>query len=113
MYSIPHRLLAILLRRNLLKDHTTVESLLSGEEIVIALVDNASDMPVIEASIPKGTSLISGRPASCDAISAYVQRRALDYGLPAGITHYAWRRSAGTRMAEAKGPDKAREMLGK
>lgn len=90
----------MLLRRKLLKDHESVESLLTGTEVHVRIADKATDLPVIEAAVSKGTSLIEGRPASCDAISAYVQRRALDYGLPAGITHYAWRRSAGTRVGQ-------------
>lgn len=95
MYSIPHRLLAILLRRDLLQDYSDLTQLLGDNKRLIKIKDSALDLPVVCAVEPKGVSIISGRPSSSDKISAYIQRRALDYGLPPGITHYAWRRSAG------------------
>lgn len=95
MYSIPHRLLGIALRRGLLKDYTSLSDLLGDNKKSIQFIPDAMEFPVICAVEPKGANIIRERPATCDAISAYVQRRALDYGLPAGITHYAWRRSAG------------------
>lgn len=112
MFSLPHRFLGIMLSRGILADHDPSESLLSGTDIHIGIKEEAAALPVVCASVPKGVGLDLNKPASCDAISAYVQRRALDFGLPAGITHYAWRRSAGTNVAEATSAEKAREFLG-
>jgi len=95
IYSIPHRLLALLLRRGYLQDHDSVDSLLSGTEVSIATKESAQDKPIVATAMPQGVGLDQDHAATCDAISAYVQRRARDFGLPIGITHYAWRRSAG------------------
>lgn len=72
-----------------------MNELLSDDKKLIAIKDEAMDLPVVCAVGPKGVEVLLDKPASSAAISTYVQRRALDYGLPAGITHYAWRRSAG------------------
>lgn len=83
MFSIPHRILAILIDRNYLADYASMNELLNDNKFNIKIKDSAKDQPVVLATGAKGMGLLS-TPASCDAISAYVQRRAMDYGLPSG-----------------------------
>lgn len=102
----------MLLQRGHLQHHSTLQSLLDGDDINIAIKAEALELPVILASGPKGGSLDPQKAASGEAITAYLRRRALNMGLPPGITHYAWRRTAGTNIARALGPDAARDALG-
>jgi len=129
LYSIPHRILAMFLQRGYLARHDTLDSLLSGDEAYIALKDAAKDKPLICCGTPRGNKVIKDEPMPAEGISGYVERSCVMFGLPTGITHYAWRRSAGkyhhkdfnevqlifhqgTAVAEALGADNARKFLG-
>jgi hypothetical protein len=56
--SIPHRILAILLSRNLLKNYTLAEEgvnkLLDGSEMRITIKPEATALPVFLAAKPRG-----------------------------------------------------------
>ncbi|EGP86319.1 uncharacterized protein MYCGRDRAFT_109711 [Zymoseptoria tritici IPO323] len=110
-YSLGHRLLALALRRGLLQDYNTVEELCNDDKVNITFKPEARDLPIVFASSPKGLEL-QKRPAASNAISNYMQRACLSFGLPAGITLYAWRRSAGTNFKDAINADAARGLLG-
>lgn len=56
-YSLGHRLLALALRRNYLRDYTTVDALLSDNKVNIAFKPKILDRPVVCASTPKVRSL--------------------------------------------------------
>lgn len=47
------------------------------------------------ADILQGTNIIKGKAMLASGLTSYLQRRALDFGLPPGVTMYIWRRSAG------------------
>lgn len=112
-YSLGHRLLALAIRRGYLADYETLHNLLEDDKINIAFKAAALNRPVVCASSPKvcsydpakyrrtdlskGLEVSETVPASSNAISQYMQRAALSFGLAPGITLYAWRRSAGTR----------------
>lgn len=115
MYSIPHRILAIALRRGILADYDDLDSLLKyGKDALINInfKEEALELPVILAAMPKGTDLLPNKPGAAHGISDYIQRIALSLGFPPGLTHYAWRRSAATNMARTIGTEATREMMG-
>lgn len=115
MYSIPHRIMAIALRRGLLEDYQDLDSALdSGEGALtnIRIKQEALELPVVLAAEPKGFALIPGKAGSANGISDYLQRVALRCGYPRGMTHYAWRRSFATNAARELGVDQARLAMG-
>jgi hypothetical protein len=112
MYSLPHRILAVLIRRRYLRDHHTVRSLIDGQEVQIHIKHEAMLLPVICQAGPKGLDIFPEKALSAISVSTYMSKRAMDFGLPAHITFYAWRRSAATNVGELLGADKARAFLG-
>ena len=54
--SIPHRILVILLRRDLLADHQSIESLMAGRELFIRLKEGFSDLPLFPPQGRKETA---------------------------------------------------------
>ncbi|PSK51867.1 hypothetical protein B9Z65_3134 [Elsinoe australis] len=90
-FSIPHRLLAILIRRKMLSDHTTAASFLSGTEQRIAIKQSALSLPVVCADKIAGRGLDERRAIFASDISAFFQRRVVAFGLPPNVTPYAWR----------------------
>ncbi|KIV91937.1 hypothetical protein PV10_06424 [Exophiala mesophila] len=109
--SIPHRILVILLRRNGLKDHSTLESLLSGRERFISIKDEMLPKPVCRAGGPRGLS-ITEEALGADSMSQYLQQHAMQAGYPSNITMYAWRRKAGSQWSRTQGSEKAKAMMG-
>lgn len=109
--SVPHRMLAELLRRNLLVDANDVTGLLANNnELNVRIKPEAMDTPVFLSAGPGGRNLTEEAMAS-ENLTAYMSRRALIAGYPDGATMYAWRRGAGTRVALQHGADAARSFL--
>lgn len=108
-FSIPHRLLTILLRRGLLKDYSSVEELFDGGLSNISIKPDALEQPMLFAVKARGFGL-TDRPMRADSFSPYMSMVARRCGLGHG-TMYAWRNKAGTEVARAAGADKARYFL--
>ncbi|SMR48162.1 unnamed protein product [Zymoseptoria tritici ST99CH_1E4] len=112
LFSLPHRLLALALRRGFLAHYDTVDELLKDTRTKITFKPMAMKQPVVLANSPKGIDLISGKPARASGLTTYLQRIALDFGLPPNVTMYIWRRSAGTTVGRALGDTSAKGFLG-
>ena len=108
--SLPHRLLALLLKRNFLLDYESTEpgvvsKLLSGEEYRIKLRPEATEKLVFLKARPRGLSLVEDEPMSAHALSDYLNKSSRSAGLisPRGAmsaTFYAWRQSAANKLDE-------------
>ncbi|KAL8918763.1 MAG: hypothetical protein Q9208_007160 [Pyrenodesmia sp. 3 TL-2023] len=109
-FSLPHRLLTIALRRNLLQDCASVEDLFTGRLLNIAIKPEALDQPVFLAPTKGGVGLLPGIPLMADTFTSYMRKVAQRCGLERG-TMYAWRRKAATEVARAAGADNARLFL--
>ncbi|KAI7200887.1 hypothetical protein KC316_g2515 [Hortaea werneckii] len=105
--SIPHRILVILLRRKLLAEHETLESLLAGNELVIKLKDGSADQPLFLASRPQGLG-VTDQPMSVAGLAGYLTTRAKWAGFSEGVSPYSWRAKALTTTREASGASTAR-----
>ena len=107
-FSLPHRLLTILIRRGLLRDISSVEELFNNELMNVAIKPEAMDYPVFLKSM-SGQILLDS-PLNTNGFSHYMKKVAIRCGLGTG-TMYAWRNKAATETARAVGPDKARMFL--
>jgi hypothetical protein len=105
--SIPHRILVILLRRKLLVDHDTVDSLLKGTEYRIKVRPESADEPLF-FGLKLGRQELSEEPMSTSAIHEYLKIRAQWAGFSAGVSFYSWRTKALTTAVEASGMRMAR-----
>ncbi|KAI9800898.1 MAG: hypothetical protein M1833_003035 [Piccolia ochrophora] len=111
--SVPHRLLIILLRRQAMKDYSTIEQLLAGDQRNILVKDGFLDKPVLLAGGPRGLSLKDqDSPMTAEALTDYLSRRGRNYGYTKDISMYAWRRRTATEFTDELGRDQARAMLG-
>jgi hypothetical protein len=117
--SIPHRLLAILMTRGLLRDYEAtkddVHRLINGIESTIRIKQEASDLPVFLRANPRGFGLTS-YPMRSEALSQYLKSKARQVGLVTNtdsldFSIYAWRRAASNKMEDAKGLDATRTLM--
>jgi len=74
--SLPHRLLVILLRRGLLEDHTSIDSLLNGNEHRVRIKDDALELPVFYGAQQNGLYICT-KPLAVSALTAYMKRRTM------------------------------------
>ena len=85
--SIPHRLLALLLNRRLLKDYLPtkddVRKLLTSKESIIRIKSSAERLPVFLKSKSRGLGLTES-PMPAEALSQYLLSRTRQIGLIAG-----------------------------
>lgn len=107
-FSLPHRLLTILIRRGLLRDYTTVEELFNGQDVNVIIKPEGLDQPVLLKG--KSHGYLQDSPHNASGFTIYMKKVALRCGLGNG-TMYAWRNKAATEVARAVGPDKARMFL--
>ncbi|EME43751.1 hypothetical protein DOTSEDRAFT_23880 [Dothistroma septosporum NZE10] len=112
MYSIPHRLLALAFRHGYVKDFEDVDELFASSKTKINFKPDIQKRPVICAAKSKGLDIIVNRPAGSQALTNYLQRQAIKFGLSPNVTFYMWRRKAGTNVGRFLGADKARGLLG-
>lgn len=108
--SPSHRLLAILLRRELLQDYRSVDELFEGREYLIRIRSDALDQPIFFAGGSRALSTI-GRPATATSFSTYLKNVASKAGYGESCTMYAWRRKAGTEVYRAVGLEKTRHFM--
>ena len=84
--SMPHRLLAIALRRGLLKRYKTVDELFEGNTRQIAIKDEHLDSPILLGAKAQGEG-VTGEPLSAQAITVYLKDRGLKVGFPEFINY--------------------------
>lgn len=108
--SLPHRIIALLLKRNYLEDYNLDEAnvisrLLRSNEYQVKIKESALEHAVFLKSTPRGLHLVD-EPMSAHGLSEYLHKCARQVGLicPKGgmqVSFYAWRRSAANRIQEA------------
>ena len=62
----------MLVRRSLLVDHETIDSVLAGNELAIRIKPEASKQPLLLASRPKGLG-VTDQPMSVQAVHVIVR----------------------------------------
>ena len=111
-FSVPHRLLALALRRGALLNETTPEALFAPNGLNEVLVrDEFLDRPLFLRGQPKGIGLVDDEPLKTQALTNYIQIRGHQVGFPTALTWYAIRRRTATDMAAAFGADAARQLM--
>lgn len=111
MFSIPHRLLVLALRRGALRDHTTIESLLDGHDQYIDFKTEFLQKPVLVKGTQRGLSILADEPLTSEAITEYIRLRAEKAGFPGKTTAYCMRRAAATDFIKVLGKDLARDLM--
>jgi len=120
LFSVPHRALAILLKRGLLEDYDLksggATSVLDGKEISIRLKPIAQNMPVFLAGKQGGRGLLS-TPMQSHSLSEFLKRRCNELGIVASegmreCSFYAWRNGAANRIYRNKGIEATRAIMG-
>ncbi|KEQ67642.1 uncharacterized protein M437DRAFT_36615 [Aureobasidium melanogenum CBS 110374] len=111
IFSVPHRLLVIALRRGILLDYNTIEDLLAGDLANITIRDDQLDEPIFYASGPRGLELDTSKPLNAHALTDYIRERGKTLGYPHPITFYSIRRRAATDLSVNYSKDLSREVM--
>jgi hypothetical protein len=104
------RMLVMLLRRELLEYHQTLDSLLAGDERTIKIKEAALKLPVVLASGPRGLS-VTEKALSARSLTGYMIEKTMEAGFGLGVGLYAWRRKAGTEVQRQLGTEVAQKFL--
>ncbi|OBT70725.1 hypothetical protein VF21_10291 [Pseudogymnoascus sp. 05NY08] len=111
VFSVPHRLLIIALRRGAIAGIETLDDLLNGDRLNIQWKPSFLDQPILLGSTPRGLD-VSQKPASAASLTEYLRERGRHMGYERTITFYSIRRRIATDLTELVGPDHARRILG-
>ncbi|KEQ79301.1 hypothetical protein M438DRAFT_339891 [Aureobasidium pullulans EXF-150] len=112
IFSVPHRLLLMAIRRNLLVGIKTIEELLTGEQAFIQIKQRHLDDPLFYRSKPHGAGIDTTSPMTATGLSVYLRERGAHLGYQFPVTWYSIRRRAATDLARIEGADTARWLLG-
>lgn len=112
VFSVPHRLLVIALRRAILEGIETIDDLLSSDLNEIRVKRKHLNDIVFYRGVPKGTALDTSGPLSSWSLTDYLRRRGVQIGYTETITWYSIRRRAATDMARRIGLAATRIFLG-
>jgi hypothetical protein len=112
IFSVPHRLLVIALRRGILVDYDNIDDLIDGDRFNITIRDDQLEEPILYASAPRGLTLDTSKPLNANALTEYIRQRGRALGYPFPITFYSIRRRTATDLAITYGKDLAREVMG-
>ena len=113
--SVPHRILIIALRRQILVGIETLDELFDGDKALIHIKDEYLNSPVLIASTsgdqPSGSPRDDG-PISSKMLTNYLGERGIRAGFPVRPTFYSIRRRCAADMTRFFGADRARELMG-
>ena len=87
VFSIPHRLLVIGLRRKAIQGVETIADLLEGSLRSITWKPEFRNKPILLAGGPRGLSVREDLPCASIALTEYLARRALNAGYGPGWLH--------------------------
>ncbi|KAH7174972.1 uncharacterized protein B0J16DRAFT_418367 [Fusarium flagelliforme] len=110
IFSIPHRLLVLALRRQIIDSVTTIDELMRGNQRNITINHEHLPKPVILASKPRGLGTID-EPVTVSALSEYLKRRGSKLGYPEALNFYSIRRRAADDLTRQLGRDAARAIM--
>ncbi|KAF7190950.1 hypothetical protein HII31_08109 [Pseudocercospora fuligena] len=108
--SVPHGLLRLALRRNLLRDHTSAMSVLQGSELVIKIKDHMLSEPVF-VSNPYSNEYRGDGPLLYDQMHLYLKNAIRRCGFDPGCSFMSWRTLAGTKIERATDVSTAQKAL--
>jgi len=112
IFSIPHRLLTIALRRKLIYGMETIDQLFDGTSQYITIKPDHLDDPVFIGSRPRGLGLSEdSKPMSSKSLSAYLTDRGQKVGFSEAITFYSIRRRSALHFTRLVGRDNARALM--
>ncbi|KAL2421149.1 hypothetical protein ABEF95_002031 [Exophiala dermatitidis] len=111
-FSVPHRLMAMAIRRKALVGIDTVDEALDGTAMNILIKAEFLDKPVLISGVSRGNAVDPDRPLSSNALTQYLKLRGRQVGFPEDITFYSIRRRFATDLARVFGNDAAREIMG-
>lgn len=94
LLSVPHRLLIIALRRDLLEGISTVKQLLEGDLMYIRVKCEFHQHPILVQSLHAGTELDLESTLPASALTRYLKDCARRNGFPDTVTLYSLRRQA-------------------
>ncbi|CAJ0540123.1 Ff.00g073930.m01.CDS01 [Fusarium sp. VM40] len=110
IFSIPHRLLVIAIRRGILAGIQTLDQLLSSELQYITIRQEFLDKPVFLAAGPRGLTLTE-KSMRATALTTYISLRGKKIGYAQDLTFYSLRRRAATDLSRKIGKDAARSLM--
>ncbi|ETS79940.1 hypothetical protein PFICI_07469 [Pestalotiopsis fici W106-1] len=110
IFSIPHRLLTIALRRGILVDYSSLDDLLNSDDHQIRIKRAAFDQPVIRGSVPRGLG-VSEDPVSAHSLTEYLKLRGQWLGYEESITYTSIRRRSATELSLSIGRDDVRAVM--
>lgn len=88
-FSVPHRLLAIAIRRNALMDINTLEELFESQLQNIRVKPEFLGKPVLLSAVSKGTAVDANRPLRATALTEYLKLRGQRVGCPQGTAAFS------------------------
>ncbi|PPJ52617.1 hypothetical protein CBER1_11147 [Cercospora berteroae] len=112
IFSVPHRLLVIALRRKALQGIDTIAELLEGTQQRILVKDEFKDQALFYRSQPKGTGIDTKQPLSANAMTDYLKNRARTLGYTGAVTMYSLRRMIATELVARIGFERTRVLMG-
>lgn len=119
IFSVPHRLLMMALRRDLIDGITTIEELVQSNLAEFTIKDENLDDPIFYAGLPGGRGIDTSlnedgqqRALSASQISAWVSSQGRALGYTEAITLYSFRRRAASDLVELVGYEMTREIMG-
>ncbi|KAK2479087.1 hypothetical protein H9L39_08461 [Fusarium oxysporum f. sp. albedinis] len=110
VFSVPHRLLTMAVRRGILDGIETLDQLFSSEAKYISIKPEFLDKPVFLAASPRGLK-VTEEPTRATALTQYVSLRGQKIGYSQDLTFYSFRRRAATDLTRKIGGDAARSLM--
>ena len=112
LFSVPHRLLTIALRRNLIVGVETVADLFADDRFNVTFKAEALSQPVLCASNKRqGTGVDLASPLAAPAITRYLTLAGRRAGFTEDVTFYSIRRRVATELSRIIGVDATRQIL--
>ncbi|KAF5722886.1 hypothetical protein FMUND_2242 [Fusarium mundagurra] len=110
VFSVPHRLLAMAIRRGILCGIETVDQLFSSRAKYILIKPEFLDKPVFLAAGPRGLK-ITQEPMRATALTTYISLRGQKIGYADVLTFYSLRRRTANDLSRKIGKDAARSLM--
>ncbi|KAF5711462.1 hypothetical protein FGLOB1_4965 [Fusarium globosum] len=110
VFSVPHRLLAMAIRRGILDGIETLDQLFTSQTKYISIKPEFLDKPVFLAAGPRGLT-ITQEPMRATALTTYISLRGQKIGYVDALTFYSLRRRTANDLSRKIGKDAARSLM--
>jgi len=112
VFSVPHRLLTIAIRRGLLVGINTIKELFETDKVNIEIKAEHLDDPVFYRGKPRGLGVDMPHPLTSAALSQYLADRGRTVGFTQPISFYSIRRRSASDLVQRIGYEATREIMG-